>query len=612
MRLNLAYLFLFILFISCSKEEPFEIRTITDYPRQNEPIISTSLVGKVFDKNKRPVEGAVVSIATSNGFNSTTCNSLGVFEFLDVTIQSHLARISVNSNGKFDAFKNVDIRDSLINYTEIMMIDKGSSVSFKSSDKAELSLSKGARLTIPKNSIVDNSGNKHSGIVNVYSTSIDPTDSNFSDRVIGGLIGIDSNDSIQALISYGMIQIEIEDQEGNELNLLNTERAELSFPIPVSLHSSAPETIPFWYYDELLGVWIEEDTAIKDNSNYVVELKHFSSFNFDLKDAPFCLSGSISHNGTPFRYTRVEATLVNLGIKTGGWVNEKGEFSFRQLPLGEDLQLNFFDVCGNLIASKTIQTIESKIVLDDIEIDDIPSQISGTLYDCTGKPVLDGLIYYNNVPFTTTSDVFAGGQRGTGFQLVHCPDIIDSTVTVFDLVSMKSTSFSLSDNINFNNIIVCEDDVQHIFYSCILTRNADPDYRAFFGANFPVLNYSIINNAHEINFITSNSNPTTVGAPTSSNLTINFSLDQLTPLPFRTEITINSFNIQMSPIPKNGFDFSTYDRTTKELNSSSQFPWELTVVEYSVENDIGHIKGSLKNIPDFFFDSIFFDLKTEL
>jgi len=615
MNLKVVTLLFAITFLfSCGKEEIFEPRILPIYPSETEETLNTSIVGKVFNKNKEPISGASIFLQTSSNSSSTVTNDKGVFEFIETNIKGPIARISIKSNGMFDAFKNIDIQDSLINYTEVLLKPKSTPLTFNSNSNGDISFSDGSNLVIPKNSIITQSGEKYEGLVNVYHNIIDPTNSNFSIEIIGGLWGISLNDSIQALTSFGMIQIELEDELGNELNLLNTKEASLTFNIPQSLLNISPEEIPFWFYDENLGIWVEEDIAIKSGNSYEVGLKHFSAFNFDLKDAPFCLSGSISHNGTPFRYTRVEATLESLGISTGGWVSDEGTFMFNQLPQGEDIKLSFYDICDNIIETKDIESINSKLTLDEIEITDIPSQISGMVFGCDGAAISNGIVYYNDVPFRISSRIFRN-QTTSGFQLIHCPDAIDNNVRVFDLDTDKFISFSLSDNIDLNNIKVCDENTQFLF-----RKHWDKGVNCFFGTNHPILEYIVQNDLHQIKFLVQNENPSTIGASVRSNVTIEFRLIEDTSLPFTTEIFLDSHNIRLPSIPINGFNFEECFYTTLEHNNPSQFPWLITIEEYVVNNNSHMLKGFANfNVSEafpvsdpIFSDSLFFDIRSEL
>jgi len=131
-------------------------------------------------------------------------------------------------------------------------------------------------VTLPPNGIVDGSGNIYNGTVEVFMAWIDPSSSSLSQLMVGNLSGVDNTGELKSLATYGMLNVELFDPAGNELNVKEGSAADLSFPIPASMMSAAPETIPLWSFDETYGYWVEESTAILSNGFYTGEVGHFS------------------------------------------------------------------------------------------------------------------------------------------------------------------------------------------------------------------------------------------------------------------------------------------------------------------------------------------------
>jgi len=62
--------------------------------------------------------------------------------------------------------------------------------------------------------------------------------------MVGDLSAIDMEGNPRSLATYGMLQIELLDASGNELNIAPGNTATLQFPVPTELRASAPHYSP--------------------------------------------------------------------------------------------------------------------------------------------------------------------------------------------------------------------------------------------------------------------------------------------------------------------------------------------------------------------------------
>ena len=75
------------------------------------------------------------------------------------------------------------------------------------------------------------------------------------------LFGLNEDGNERGLKTYGMTVVELEDPSGNPLQLAAGSPVEMTTDIPASLQGDAPATIPLWYFDEEMGIWMEEGSA---------------------------------------------------------------------------------------------------------------------------------------------------------------------------------------------------------------------------------------------------------------------------------------------------------------------------------------------------------------
>ncbi|MBQ0719505.1 MAG: thrombospondin type 3 repeat-containing protein [Gammaproteobacteria bacterium] len=94
--------------------------------------------------------------------------------------------------------------------------------------------------------------------------------------------GADPNDAPVALETFGMMEFDLVDQDGNPITDLPGS-AEVCMKAGAGL--SAGDTIPLWYYDDEKGLWIEEGQgSVVDRDGQLMicgEVSHFSWWNYD-------------------------------------------------------------------------------------------------------------------------------------------------------------------------------------------------------------------------------------------------------------------------------------------------------------------------------------------
>lgn len=182
----------------------------------------------------------------------------------------------------------------------------------------------GVQVTFSPNSIVDAAGQPYTGEVTVEITHIDPyTDEmNAAPGDLRALaFSTDGSKDVNTpsqLVSYGMSDITLYDEEGEPLQLEEGEVADVEMPItngslPQLYHLAPGARQQTWSYSPARGRWLEEGEGevLEDedgNLRFSFEASHFSWWNCDQGFVPTCASGRVVDTiGFPVRGASLQA-----------------------------------------------------------------------------------------------------------------------------------------------------------------------------------------------------------------------------------------------------------------------------------------------------------------
>ncbi|MEZ4888727.1 MAG: hypothetical protein R3E32_28635 [Chitinophagales bacterium] len=451
-------------FHSCVKEEDYITKDTIVLPSAKE-MITTSIFGLVVDENDAPVINSEVLLKTDNGFEATTTDENGNFKYFDVRVVREGAFLKVREAGKFEGFRKMNVTPNSYNYTKIKLLDKTIVGTVSSTTGGTVSHSSNAQLKLSANSVRYQNGGEYTGNVNVAMSWIDPTASDLPERMVGDLSGVDNVGEEVYLGTYGMLNVELLADNGDELQLKDGSPATLSFPVPASIRSQAPSTIPLWSYNEDLGTWLEEGSATLQGGFYVGDVAHFSSWNCDYKGERISLTGKVvSRNSmgqdveTPFLqiYVTVEGILTR-----GGYLDNSGEFEFYNFPANEVFTLTIKDRCDNIIFEQEFGPFASDTDLGTIIVQATSDNfitITGTALDCDDNAIADGYVQFELDNFNM---IYPLESDGTFEIVVNVCDETTGDINVIDIANEKASmpmALDLTNNpINAGILKACEE-----------------------------------------------------------------------------------------------------------------------------------------------------------
>jgi hypothetical protein len=393
-----------LLILGCTSDDDAQVVIDNNTGTNVTPInqgsdIQRTFLGKVVDDGGNDVSGAQVTIG-----NSTVMTDVkGVFIIENTNVKSKQAYIKVLKNGFYQALKTT-VPTSGVNNVSITLIAKTPDVVIATGAVSEVSMLNGTKITFDGN-FSDTSGVAYSGNVNVSMYYLDAGDPDLGSKMPGNLQAENTNESEGVLETYGMLNVELTGDSGQELNIASGSTAQIEVPINSTVSASAPSTIPLWHFDETKGYWVEEGFATKIGAKYVGDVSHFSWWNCDafFPTTDLCMT-VVDASGLPLANVTVTLVFSGTTFPRQGISNPNGVIC-GLIPSNEIITANVLDSCGNSIFSSTIGPFSSTGNTTTITIPTgsiSTTNVIGDFYDCSNNPITNGyveIIYGSNVSY---------------------------------------------------------------------------------------------------------------------------------------------------------------------------------------------------------------------
>ncbi len=399
-RISMLLLPIFTMFtiVSCQKQID-NLNNNTNNPSLP-PDLSTkvfsSVSGFVTDENNDALNGASVSFGTA----TAVTDKFGYFEFKNISVVKEAAVVTVKKMGYFPGIKTFRAVTNKSAFFRIKLMPQTNAGTINATSGGTATLNNGLSVSLPASGVVVASNNSpYSGTINVAATWINPTSKDLDLIMPGDLRGINTNGLMNGLTTYGMCAVELTGSGGEKLQIAAGKKATLIFPIPTSMNSGAPVSIPLWYFDEEKGLWVEEGLATKTGNSYVGTVSHFSFWNCDVPDEYVNFSCTLlNSDGNPIPFAYIKMTEVSNPNNTrGGFTNDSGYVS-GIVPANAALELqiftNYYQGCNLPFYTQSITTATTDINLT-LNVPDavvLQADVSGNATDCNGAPLSNGYI----------------------------------------------------------------------------------------------------------------------------------------------------------------------------------------------------------------------------
>lgn len=433
-----ATLLAFCMFLCCQK---------TDTPATPAPgkghiveTVQASIAGRITDDQQAPVAGARVTV----GLTQTTTDINGTFSFDNLRVDRTATLVAVEKEGFFEGLRTIIVTEGKQHEVSIQLLKRTLAGSFSGSVGGTIHIpDAGGAIAFEANTLMNPANRSgYTGTVTVHAAFINPTAPNFQEILPGTLRGIDVNNNIMGLQSFGMMAVELSGANGEKLQLAGGKKATMRFPIPATLLGEAPATIPLWFLNDSTGLWQEEGFATRIGGEYVGQVGHFSFWNVD---APFpVIEFSATIKGS--QQLPLAGTLVTISSSNGisnisgsGYTNAEGVAS-GLIPANKTLELKVIDQCGNVLHSQPIGPFSANTNLGTISVasGNVQVEIKGTVANCNMAAVTNGI-----ANITVDNRHYAAKIESGRFSLLidRCnatPAI--ATITAFDITASKSSA----------------------------------------------------------------------------------------------------------------------------------------------------------------------------
>jgi len=425
-------------------------------------VVNGTVNGQILDTNGAALENATIEF----GSIMVTSDEYGVFNISDTNMFQDGTHITASKDGYITGsrlfYPNVNETSHVI----IQLIEKTvvDVVSSSTGKKVEFD---GASITFPANGFVTDDGSDYSGNVNVFAKWLNPEADATFNQMPGDLVGVNTDDQLRALATYGMLAVELEDPSGNHLQIKEGFTADIQVPVPANMQANAPAEIPLWHFNMESGYWVEEGSAQLVNGVYEGEVSHFSFWNCDAPFPLIQLTGTVHVNGNGMENVKIRITDNSTGFSACGYTTNRGMFTGK-VPQDQNLTLEILDECGNVIYSDTNvgpYSVDATLALIDATTSiSNPVTITGSVENCNG----DDIDYsYVAIEFDNgTVKTYATEDDGTfSISIANCNS---DAATVFgvdvtnDLIS-NGVVIDFEQDVDLGILSACEEFIQFKF-----------------------------------------------------------------------------------------------------------------------------------------------------
>jgi len=395
--------------------------------------ITAFISGTIIDEDGK----SLVGVSVTAGSTTVTTNDKGYFQFpASVTVNKDYAIITASLNGYFKATRTFTPNASgkANHYFEIKLMKPGAEKTVAATG-GNVVLDNKVDITFPDAAVVTAAGSAYTGQYKVVARYIDPSSANFLETMPGMLAGLNDQNQVQALQSFGMAIVELKDASGNALQLAPGKKATLKLPAP----ANSPATIPLWHFNEKYGLWIQAGVATKTGDSYVAEVNHFSTWNLDVKGNSFTLNLQFK-DPLGNAISGVKAELYMDGNKIIFFYSDnEGKATLQNCPASKPLTLKIIFQCDT--TSKTLDALTA----NRSEVITVPYGTSIKSYTITGKISGCDNVALVNQPFKMA-------MQGDG-PSVGLPGVTDAqgNYTVTAMICNNSPSVTVQASAFINN-----------------------------------------------------------------------------------------------------------------------------------------------------------------
>jgi hypothetical protein len=353
--------------------------------------VNADFQGRVVDESGNPVANVLISV----GGESTYTNNNGLFVLKGASVPQKLAYVKAEKSGYFPGSRSVIPTTTAANFVKIQLLALNVAGTIPAGQEAVVTISGGASIEF-NGYYANQAGEIYNGTVTVAAKYLPPLAAGTAEQMPGMLYAQNADDEAGALVTYGMVVVELYGSAGQSLNIAEGSFAKLHMPVDAAQASGAPASIPLWFFDEVAGYWIEDGSATLIDGEYVGVVSHFTWWNCDVFWDACELHAQVNDNsGNPLGNATLEIDAGG-GLTTYGFSNTDGSY-FTYLPANTTIDIDVSYGCGGTTNSYTVGPYAIGSSNNETFIAGSPGSfvtITGSLVDCDMQPVTNGEVYF--------------------------------------------------------------------------------------------------------------------------------------------------------------------------------------------------------------------------
>lgn len=448
---NLSILMICLFFFTCKKDS--DVFIPYNNPDPGISYVTGSVGGTVIDEGANPLANASIKLFTkTNTTQELMTDENGIFLFRDVEMNAERTYLQIEKEGFFQSSRNFRPRTNGTEFLKIQLMSTTSSGSFIATDGGLVGVMGGGTLELPTDAVVDEDGNIYDGNVQVSSRYLDGNTLLAKDQIPGNMLALNNEGETKVLESYGIVAFGLFTENGEVLQIASDKQATIRIPIPDSLSNNTPTTITLWYFDEGMGLWIEEGQGQLNGDYYESTVSRNAYWNWGKPHDLVNLKGkiSIADNNLPFGNVFTKLTVVEGGVCALGYTDNGGIID-GAVAVNQVLMLQVYDNCFNEIYNNVFNPFQEDVDLGDIPIS-LPDaniiELSGSLA-CDEEVVQNGYVKlvqseFEQFIFSDTEGefsyafnlCFADGFDITGFDMTNAQQSVSEFYTGEEVVEV--------------------------------------------------------------------------------------------------------------------------------------------------------------------------------
>jgi hypothetical protein len=388
MKYHVRYLSLALLLLAACKKDT-DLLIGEEVPYEPEVFYNTSLAGQVHDAAGNALQGVEVSITSQSALTDTN----GYFELENVSLDATGAPVRFEYQGHFAVAKTILPRLNDWGYQPVVLPSRQPVATFMASAGATVNRPN-LEIRFPNGGYMKPNGSSYTNAVTVYAYLNSIDDPDYSAMAPGNWTAIREEGKPGVVAAFGLLSIELEGQNGEQLQFDSIDGASARLDIPDAYLATAPGQTTVWELDEIAGRWRERGIAIREGGAYQFNLSAASIWAVGEFHPAVRIAGRlVSRNGAALARTEFR-WAPDGGPPYGGYTNAEGAFQ-QYVPAGRALRLTLPRVqnCGSN-SGQSLGPFNASNDLGALPLDFIEqeAQLYGLITDCAGTPIDKGYL----------------------------------------------------------------------------------------------------------------------------------------------------------------------------------------------------------------------------